>query len=195
MPPAAKHAQRAFECGLRPERFDGHVHALALGQAPDLFDRIRLGVVDDDVSAHALRHFRAHRIGFDRDDESRALELGARRRAQANRPLRKNRYGVADLHLAAFRSGNSRGGNVRQQDDLLVAQVVRNLRQVRLRVRHQKVLRLRAVDGVSEFPAADRSAALRPVAAQAVIALTARSDRPDQDALADRVTVSPTPSS
>jgi hypothetical protein len=88
--------------------------ALALSEAANLIDCIHPGVVNDDVSAHTSCHFRAHRVRFDRDDKSCALELGPRCRAQANRPLRKNGYGVANFHLATFRSGDSRGRNVSQ---------------------------------------------------------------------------------
>src|SRR4029453_17987282 len=190
-PACPERTQCAFECGLRTQSFDGNVDALALSEAANLFDRIRPGVINDDISTHTSCHFRAHPVRFDCDDKSCALELGPRCCAQANRPLRKNGYGVANLHLATFRSGDSRGRNVRQQNHLFITQVIRNFREVRLRVRHQKIFRLRAVDGVTEFPAADWAAALRPIAAQAVIALTARSDRTHQHTLANRVACEP----
>ena len=74
------------------------------------------------------------------------------------------------------------------------------VRQVRLRVRHQEVLGLRAVDRVAEAPAADRLvaaavSALRPLRRQAGPALAARRDRADQDALADGEALTPAPSS
>jgi hypothetical protein len=55
---------------LRAERFNGDIHPLAFGHAPDFFDRICLGVVDNYVSAHALRHSGAHGIRFHGDDEA-----------------------------------------------------------------------------------------------------------------------------
>jgi hypothetical protein len=73
-----------------------------------------------------------------------------------------------------------------------VGQLVGDLRHIGLGVGHQQVLRLRAVNGVAETPAADRLvagavAALRVLAAQAGAALAARSNRADQHAITDRV--------
>ena len=70
------------------------------------------------------------------------------------------------------------------KNDLFVAQFIRNLGQVRLRIRNEQIFGLRAVDGVAESPAADRLntfavAALRPLRGQTSPALTARSDRAD----------------
>jgi hypothetical protein len=157
-----------------------------------LDDSIRFCLVDNHIRAHALRHFRARGIGFDRDDKSCASEFGARRGAQADRTLCKHRDRVTELHFVAFSRGNSRGRNVGQEHDLLIGQIVRNLCQVRLRARNEQVLRLRvssllAVDSVPEFPPANRSAALRPIPAQAVVALTTRSDRSHEDAVAYRI--------
>ena len=75
-------------------------------------------------------------------------------------------------------------------------ELVGNRREVGARVGHEQVLGPRAVDGVAEAPAAERAAALRVRAVQAVEALAARRDRADDDALADRVVSSrPAPSS
>ena len=65
-------------------------------------------------------------------------------------------------------------------------------REVRLGGRHQQVLRLRAVDGVAEAPAAERLvapavAALAQVARQAGATLAAGRDGPDQHSIADLV--------
>ncbi len=38
----------------------GNMHTFAIGYSLDYFDRIRLGVVDDDVTSHELRRFRQH---------------------------------------------------------------------------------------------------------------------------------------
>ena len=70
--------------------------------------------------------------------------------------------------------------------------LVRDLGQVGLRVRHEQVLGLRAVDRVAEAPAADRLvagavAALREAPDEAGAALAAGGDRADQDAIADLV--------
>ncbi len=58
--------------------------------------------------------------------------------------------------LAGFGAAESGRGDVGQEHDLLVAELVGNLRQIRLRVRHQEIFRLRAIDRVAETPAADR---------------------------------------
>ena len=76
---------------------------------------------------------------------------------------------------------------------LFVAQLVRNFRKVRLRVRHEKILSLGPIDRVAEAPAADRfhsfaMAALRPLRREAGAALSAGRDRADQDAIAHSVT-------
>ena len=64
---------------------------------------------------------------------------------------------------------------------------VGNRRQVGARVGHQQVFGPRAVDRVAEPPAAERAAALRVRAVQAVEALPAGRDRADDHALADGV--------
>ena len=79
-------------------------------------------------------------------------------------------------------------------------QLVRNLREVRLRVRHKQIFGLRAVDRVAEPPAAERfhafaMTALRPLRRQTGPALPARRDRADQDAIADLVSGDAFPSS
>jgi hypothetical protein len=70
-------------------------------------------MVNNDIRAHSLRHLCAHKIGLDRNDEG-PLELCAPYSTQANRPLREDSDRVADLHLATFRGGDSRGRNVCQ---------------------------------------------------------------------------------
>ena len=113
-----------------------------------------------------------------------ALQLGAGRGAQADRALREHGHCVADLHVAGLRGRKAGGGDIGQQDHLLVDQFVGNFGEVGLRVGDQHVFGLRAVNGVAEFPAADGAAALRPVSAQAKVALAARSNGADQDAIA-----------
>jgi hypothetical protein len=69
---------------------------------------------------------------------------------------------------------------------------VGDLGQVGLRVGNEEILGLRAVDGVAEAPAADRLVAravpaLRRLAAEAGVALTAGRDGADKDAVTDLV--------
>src|ERR1700720_281052 len=69
---------------------------------------------------------------------------------------------------------------------------MRNLREVGLRVRHAKVLGLRAVDCVAKAPTADcfvtfAVATLGELARQTCATLAAGRDRPDQNAFANFV--------
>ena len=92
------------------------------------------------------------------------------------------------LIAAAFRAAETRAHDVGAHQHLLVGQPVGHGGEVRHGVRHQQVLRLRAVDGVAEAPAAHRlAAALGVVTVQAGMALPARRDRTDDDALPDGV--------
>src|SRR6266498_4725929 len=72
----------------------------------------------------------------------------------------------------------------------LIAQFIGNLRHVRLRVGHEQVFSLRAVDRVAEAPSADclvaaAVAALRLMPQQTGMTLSARRDRANQHAVAD----------
>ena len=129
---------------------------------------MRLLRVEHNIGAHSFRHFHSDRIAIHTDDERGAHQLRARRCAKADRSLRKDDDGVADANIRRFRAAESGRSDVGEQHDLLVAQFIRNLRQVRLRIRDQQIFSLRAVDGVAETPAADcfdafAMAALRPL--------------------------------
>ena len=147
-------------------------------------------VIEHDVGAHALRLLEALRHAVDADDERGAREPRAGGRAQADRSLREDDDRVADLHVPALRRGEARRHDVRAEQDVLVGEAVRDLREVRLRVRDDHVVGLTAVDGVAEAPAADRLvgvaavAALRAVAREARATLAARRDRADDHAIA-----------
>src|SRR5690348_2008932 len=144
-------------------------------------------MVKDNVRAHTLGHRHTNRIGFHTDDEARALELRARGCAKTDGALRENGNRVSDLNFPTLRGGDAGGGDISEQDDLFVAQATWNLRQIRLRRRNEKIFSLRAVDGVAEFPSANGPAALGQIAAKAIFALAAGSDRTDEDAVADRI--------
>ena len=90
---------------------------------------------------------------------------------------------------AASMPRQARRQDVRDEQHVVVREAVGDGRQVRRRVRHEQVLRPRAVDRVAEAPAARRAAALRRRAVEAVVALAARRDGGDDDALADGVVV------
>ena len=139
-----------------------------------------------------LRHFHPHRIALHPDDERSAHQFRARRRAKADRSLREDHDRVADANVRGFRAAESGRSDVGEQHHLFVAQLVRNFREVRLRVRNEQIFRLRAVDRVAEAPAADRfdtfaMSALRPLCREAGPALSAGRDRADEHAIADLV--------
>src|SRR4029079_5016836 len=84
-------------------------------------------------------------------------------------------------------------GDVGEQEDLLIGHVRRDLGEIGLGGWHEQVLGLRAVDGVAEPPAADGLeagpvSALGEVTGEAGVALAARGDGSDEDALTDLVT-------
>jgi hypothetical protein len=75
--------------------------------------------------------------------------------AQADRSLRQHHDGVAERtppDSAPLNPVEAMSATAH----LLVAELIRDAGEVRLRVRHEDVLRLRAVDGVAEAPAAER---------------------------------------
>ena len=175
-------AQRVLEGPLGAEGLDGHVGAAA-GQSLDLGHDIDLGEVERDVGAHALGHREPDRVAVDADDERCAHQLGAGRRAQADRALGEDDDRVADPDAARFGSAEAGRGDVGQQHDLLVGHAIGDLCQVGLGRRDEDVLGLRPVDGVAEAPAAHglvalAVAALAEVAGQAGAALAARRDAP-----------------
>ena len=82
--------------------------------------------------------------------------------------------------------------DIGEQHNLFVAQFVRNFCKVRLRIWHEQIFGLRAVDRVAEAPAADRFdafavAALRPLRRQTGATLPAGRDRADENPIANLV--------
>ena len=149
-------------------------------------------VVEDHVGAHLLRHREPRLVAVDADDQAGAHE---RAPAVAQRPIgpwAKTTTVSPRLTSAGLGPAEAGGGDVGQQDDLLVGQVVRDFGQVGLGVRDEQVLGLGPVDRVPEPPAADRLVpvavpALGQVARQTGVALAARRDRPDQHPVAGLV--------
>ena len=115
------------------------------------------------------------------------LSLAPSGGAEADRALREDGHGVADLDVAALRARQPGREDVRTEHDVFVGQARRDRCEVGSGVRHQQVLGPRAVDGVAEAPAADAAAALRVHTVQAVEALAAWRDGADDDALPDGV--------
>ena len=131
-------------------------------------------------------------VAIHTDDQRRSHELRTDGGAQSDGALREDDHRVPDLDPTALRTPEAGRGDVREQHDLLIGHLVGNFREVRLRVRHQQILRLRAVDRVAKTPASHRPAAeavaaLRVLAREAGAALPAGRDGPDQHAVADVV--------
>jgi len=100
--------------------------------------------------------------------------------------LRKHRHRVAQPDLTALGCSEPGGSYIGQQNHLFVGKRLGNHRQVCLGIGYQGIFRLNSVNGVPETPTAERTATLRPVTPQAGLALSARSNRPNQHALANR---------
>ena len=187
-----KDAECRLECLLRSERLDRDVRTTAGRQPADLVEHVHAGVVEHDVGTHPAGHRLTCRVALDADDQARAHQTRAGRGAQSDRALGEDDDRIAESNAAGFGTGEARRRDIGQEDDLLVGQVLGDLREVRLGVRHDEELGLRAVDRVPEAPAAERlepgaMAALRQPARQAGVALAARRDRADQNTLADLV--------
>lgn len=122
----------------------------------------------------------ARRIGFDSYDEARALQSGTCGRAETDWSLCENRSRVSDLEIGAFGGGNSSRSDIGQQDHLLVGKQAGDFGEIRLRIRHEKIFGLRAIDRIAELPTADWAAALRQMAAG--------SDGADENSVPDSIT-------
>src|SRR5262245_57280716 len=141
------------------------------------------------VGAETAGHLEPILRRVDPDDERRAFELRSERRTQPDRALREHGNAVTDFDAAAFRAGEAGRENVRAQQDILVCEAGRDDGEVGFRIRNEQILGPGAVDGVAELPAAHWAAALRGRSVQAVEALPARRDGPNDDTIADRVKI------
>jgi hypothetical protein len=103
-------------------------------------------------------------------------------------PLSKHGNSISELDVCSLARRNSSGRDVCQQDDVFIRQAVGNLRKVGLGIGNQDVLGLTSINGVSKFPAAETPTALGPLPGKAELALAARCDCANEDALACCVT-------
>ena len=69
--------------------FDGDIGAAA-GQLLHFRDDVALLRIEHDIRTHLFRHLHPHRIALDADDERRAHQFRARRRAKSDRSLRED---------------------------------------------------------------------------------------------------------
>ena len=183
-PAGSQCAERIFKCRLRSQGFDRDVDTFAAGEALNFSDDILFVVIEHDIRAHLFCHDCASGIGFDGDNQSGALQLGSGGGAKADGTLGKNGDRIADLNISTLGCGNPCGGDIGDKHYLLVAKIVRNFGQIRLREWNQQIFSLRAVDRIAESPAADGAAALREIASEAIETLSARRDCADQNAVA-----------
>src|SRR5688500_10820709 len=189
--PGTQAAETVFEGLLRSQRFDRHVGALA-SEPLHFVDRIAVTVVQCNVSAHPAGHGEPGVVAIDADDQRSAHQLGAGRRAKADRTLSEDDNDVAELHLSRLGTGESRRRDIGQHHDLLVAQLVRDLRQVGLRVGDEQILGMSTVDRVSKPPAAAgfvsaAVSALCLMTTEARAALAAWCDCADQNTIANAI--------
>src|SRR5262249_10515050 len=148
-----------------------NVHAAAVRQALDRRRGIAVFDVNRDVRAELTGNGQPLLAEIEGDDECRALQLRAQRRAQADWALREDGDRSAYADVAALGARQARGKDVGAQHHVLIAQGVGNRREVRAGVGHQQILGPRAVDRVAEAPTSDAAAALGVRSVQAVEAL------------------------
>jgi hypothetical protein len=110
---------------------------------------------------------------------SKSLRPAARRRTD---------WGIFLGDVPAATTQSSRE-DVRTRHPIFVGEPGGDWRKVRTSIGNEEIRGPRAVDGVAETPAADRSAALRVHTVEAMETLAARRDRPHNHALPDRVLV------
>ena len=155
-------AQRRFKCGLRAQRLDGGICTTATGDLHDLVDHIAVLEVQRDIGAHLLRNAQAVVVAVHRNDGGGAQQARTGRGAQANGALGKHHHRVTDADVGVFGPLETGGHDVGAHQHLLVRQAIGNGREVGLRIGHQHVLGLGAVNQVAKAPA---SGGLEAVAA------------------------------
>ena len=150
-------AQGTFEGRLRAQRLDGDIDAAAIRQFHDGFHRIA-AVCNRrcDRAPSASRHGQPLGDRVDADDGGRAHQARACRGAQADRSLAKTATvsPMRTLPLSApEKPVDMMSGHISTCSSVSRG---RHRRQIGHRVGHQHELRLAAVDGVAELPAAHR---------------------------------------
>src|SRR5262245_23340705 len=94
-------------------------------------------------------------VAVNGDDQRRSHKSGAHGGTQSDGALAKHHDRVADAYAPRLRPGKTGGGNVGQENRLLIANVVRNLCQVRLGKRNSQKLGLSAIQRIPKAPASD----------------------------------------
>src|SRR5690242_440798 len=100
----AKCGESALE-GLRcAEGLNSHIDASSSRQPAYCRADIFFVVVQNHIRAHALRHLDPHWIRLHSDHQAGAFETRANGCTQADRPLRKYSYRIAEPQIGRFRS-------------------------------------------------------------------------------------------
>jgi hypothetical protein len=164
--------------------FDGDVDSETTSQLEHRSNGVVPAVVDHDVGAELPRLLEACVGEVDRDDLRRRVELRRHDRREPDRTGTNDGNRVARVDLAVEDPHFvGRGQDVREEQNLLVGQPIRNLVDRRVGERHPCVLGLQTVDQVPEDPSAATCA--EPVMALlAEAAAAARRDARDEDTIA-----------
>ena len=106
--------------------------------------------------------------------------------------MRENDHRIANANISRLGAAKTGRCDIREQNYLLVSQLIGNLGEVGLSVRHKEIFGLRTIDGVAKTPAADcfhtfAVSALCPLRRQTGAALSARRDRTDQYSISDLI--------
>ncbi len=175
--PVDHRIEAAAGIGLGADRIDAGVSATALGQRLDLLVDIVLLEIQG-LRAGGLRQRQALGHGVDREHALGAKKEGAADRHLADRAAAPDRDRVAWLDVAELGAHVAGREDVRQEQNLLVAQMARHLDRADIGKRHAQIFRLAAgiaaqQMGVAEQPGgrvAPELLRLRPVGIGALAA-------------------------
>ena len=184
-------AQRRLESLLCSERLDCDVGSATIRNFQDLVHWIHLLEIDSEVGSQLPRYGKPFGNRIDDDNGGSAFEPCACRGAKPDGSLGKNGYCIPNLNAPSLGAAEARRHYVRAHQDLLVREAHWHSAQIGHGVRHTHKFGLAAIDGVAEFPAADRlptvlgaCTVLRAVAAKTRVAVATRSDGPGDHPLA-----------
>jgi len=171
------------ERGRNADRFDGDIHAFAAGHGHDFFDGFAIGAVDHRGRAKFFGDFKTVVIQINDDEIRRSKKLRRQQRRQSDGPGSDDGHRVtgfdAAIEHAAFVAGRQ---NVAQHHHRVLVRIFGNKIKACVGKGNADELRLRAVNRVAQNPAA--LLAMRRHPAPAILALPARRDARNQNAVA-----------
>ena len=170
-----------------PDGVHRQVHPAALGELLDLAARVALGQVDR-LSAERARHLEALGHGVDRDDQRRAGGLRRLHRAEADRAEAQDRRGLALGQRPRLDRVVGGAHHVAGEQGEVVAQALGDLSQAEVRVGHQHLVGLGALERAERLAVAEDPAvvALVELLAGAEEAVAAGRAVGPEHAVADR---------